>query len=288
MSPRMIGGRDWHEDFDMDDPQFGDVYNEVCDELVANCPVARSAIGEGYVVISRYEDIVSALRDWRTFSSADGIIGANRPPDQPFFKPNETDPPEHTQLRRALQAFFTPAAVAGHEPEVRGIAAELMDKVLARGDGTVEVVEEYADPLPPIAFCQAVANMPKEDMPFLQRVFTDAITGPPADRGVNWLKGQDYMADYLERRKGEPRQEDIVDTVLHFEFPDGSPYSHTDRAGTLAQVTAAGATTILAQALAVLRVRGQVIQAAGDHRAGSRAAAGSGGGVPALLRLRAL
>jgi cytochrome P450 len=243
MSTQQIGGRDWRNDFDMDDPQFGDLYNEICDDLVAHCPVARSQVGEGYVVISRYGDILEELKDWETFSSADGIIGANRPPDQPFFKPNETDPPEHEQLRGALSKFFTPKAVAAHEPEIRGIANGLIDRMLARSGGTLEVVSEYADPLPPIAFCQVVANMPPEDMDFLQQVFTDAITGPHDDRGANWLKGQNYLSDYLQKRADMPRQDDIVDTVLHYEFPDGSPYTHDDRAGTLAQVVAAGATT---------------------------------------------
>jgi cytochrome P450 len=183
------------------------------------------------------------LKDWETFSSADGIIGANRPPDQPFFKPNETDPPEHEQLRGALSKFFTPKAVAAHEPEIRGIANGLIDRMLERSDGTLEIVSEYADPLPPIAFCQVVANMPAEDMDFLQQVFTDAITGPHDQRGVNWLKGQDYLSEYLKKRAEMPRQDDIVDTVLHYEFPDGRPYTHEDRAGTLAQVVAAGATT---------------------------------------------
>lgn len=75
------GGRDWHHDFDLDDPTYGDVFHEVADELVANCPVAHSQ--DGYYVISRYEDILKVLHDWRTFSSADGIIGRSAPPISP-------------------------------------------------------------------------------------------------------------------------------------------------------------------------------------------------------------
>lgn len=232
-------GRDWHNDFDIDDPVYGDIYNEVCDELVARCPVAHSK--DGYYVISRYDDIVKVLMDWKTFSSADGIIGAVRPPEQPYFKPNETDPPEHTELRGALTKFFTAAAVLQHEPGIRQVANNLIDAFIA--NGSVDIVPHYADPLPPISFCQVVANMPAKDMDFLQKVFTDAITGPLEFRGVNWVKGQEYLADLLEKRKNEPRQDDIVDAVLHFEFPDGKPYTDTDRAGSLAQIVAAGATT---------------------------------------------
>ena len=170
-----------------------------------------------------------------------GIIGAVRPQDQPFFKPNETDPPEHTQLRGALEKFFTPNAVLKHTAGIRRIANNLVDTFIS--DGKVEIVSRYADPLPPIAFCQVVANMPAQDMDLLQRVFTDAITGPLEFRGINWVKGQRYLAEFLDAREKEPRQNDIVDAVLHFKFPDGRPYTDTDRAGTLAQVVAAGATT---------------------------------------------
>ena len=103
--------------------------------------------------------------------------------------------------------------------------------------------DAYADPLPPIAFCHVVANLPAQDMDFLQKVFTDAITGPLEFRGANWVKGQAYFADFLEKRKHEPRQDDIIDAVLYFEFPDGTPYTDVDRAGSLAQIVAAGATT---------------------------------------------
>jgi len=234
-----IAGRCWHDDFDLDDPVYGEVFNEVADSLVAQCPVAHSRAG--YYVVNRYEDILHVLQDWQTFSSADGIIGAVRAPEQPLFKPNETDPPEHTELRGALTRFFTAAAVSRHEPGIRAIANGLIDRFAAHG--AVEVVSQYADPLPPIAFCQVVANMPAEDMDFLQKVFTDAITGPLELRGVNWVKGQDYLAELLERRRREPRQDDIVDAVLHFQFADGRPYSDSDRAGSLAQIVAAGATT---------------------------------------------
>lgn len=234
-----IAGRRWQIDFDLDDPAYGDVFNEVADQLVAHCPVAHSRAG--YYVINRYDDILHVLQDWQTFSSADGIIGAVRAPEQPLFKPNETDPPEHTQLRAALTRFFTAAAVLQHEPGIRAIAARLLDAFVAVG--RVDVVKQYADPLPPIAFCQVVAHMPAEDMDFLQQVFTDAITGPLETRGVNWVKGQEYLAALLERRKHEPRQDDIVDAILHFEFPDGRPYNDSERAGSLAQIVAAGATT---------------------------------------------
>lgn len=234
-------GRDWHTDFDLNDASFGNVFNEVCDDLVATCPVARSTVGDGYWVASRYDDVSRILREWRTFSSADGIIGVNRPSDQPLFKPNEIDPPAHDDLRKAMNPYFTVSMIARHEAQIRGIVHGLVDKFIS--DGEVEVVGQFADSIPSLAFCQAVASMPLDDMPFLQKTFHDAITGPIEQRGENWLKGQAYMEQFLELRRSQSRRDDIVDAILHFEFPDGQPYSLTERAGTLTQLTAGGIET---------------------------------------------
>lgn len=59
-------GRDWQIDCNLGDPAYGDVFNEVSDQLVAQCSVAHSR--NGYYVCNRYDDI---LQDWQTFSSAD-------------------------------------------------------------------------------------------------------------------------------------------------------------------------------------------------------------------------
>ena len=62
--------RDWHNDFDIDAPEYGDVFHSVADDLVANCPVAHSK--DGYYIVSRRNDILKILQNWETFSSADG------------------------------------------------------------------------------------------------------------------------------------------------------------------------------------------------------------------------
>ena len=55
-SSGWIGGRDHFTDFDMDSPEFRDNYDEVLDELIEKCPVARSETFNGYWVVSRAED----------------------------------------------------------------------------------------------------------------------------------------------------------------------------------------------------------------------------------------
>lgn len=233
--------RDWHTELDMADPSFGDEFNRISDDLVRRCPAARTVDGE--YVISRYADVNRVLHEPDVFGSGTGIRGVNyRPSDEELLRPNEMDPPEHTWLRQSWNRHFTASAVAEHAPEFRAIINGLVDEFI--DDGHVELVSQYADPLACRTFCVAVAHMPVEDTPFLQQTFQAALAGSSVEEQVeNWAKCHAYMKQFLERRAGEPRRDDIVDTILHFEYPDGRPYPLEAKASSLVQVTAAGLVT---------------------------------------------
>lgn len=233
--------RDWHHAFDPSDPRFGDDFDAICDDLVATCPVARTVEGEW--VLSRHSDVTRVLQDWETFSSAAGIRGvAYQPPPEELLRPNEMDPPTHAWLRSSWNRHFTPQAVSEHEPEIRRIIRGLADGFVA--DNEVELVSQFSDPVACASFCQAVAHMPAADMPFLQTTFQAALAGGSLEeRGENWGKAQAYMAEFLAQRRREERQDDIVDTILHFQYKDGRPYDEGEQAAGLTQVAAAGLVT---------------------------------------------
>lgn len=233
--------RDWHTEFDMTDPSFGDEFDRISSDLVARCPAAQTVDGE--YVISRYADVDRVLHEPDVFGSGTGIRGINyHPSEDELLRPNEMDPPEHTWLRQSWNRHFTGSAVAEHEPRVRAIIEGLVDEFI--DDGHVELVSQYADPLACRTFCVAVANMPVEDTPFLQKTFQAALAGSSVEEQTeNWGKCHAYMMQFLGRRRDEPRRDDIVDTILHFEYPDGRPYPPEARASSLVQVTAAGLVT---------------------------------------------
>jgi cytochrome P450 len=60
--------------------------------------------------------------------------------------PLTTDPPEHKFYRRALQPFFTPAAAARLEDQIREIVIERIESFAA--DGHADLVAELAIPVP--------------------------------------------------------------------------------------------------------------------------------------------
>lgn len=89
------------EGFDHHDAAFvADPY-PVYRQLREQCPVVHAEGYGGYWVLSRHADVMAALRDWRTFTSAVPgvtVIPPSPPRDYPQI-PIELDPPLHTRYR---------------------------------------------------------------------------------------------------------------------------------------------------------------------------------------------
>jgi cytochrome P450 len=224
--------RDYRREYDLGDPELSARWNDLIAELHQGCPVARSEVGEGYWVVNRYEDVTRCAKDWATFSAADGFM-VNRPEGLPYFAPGECDPPLHDHLRAALEPFLRPRVVAGLEQTIRDHANRLIDTFI--GEGEVEVVSAFANPLPQIVFSVEVAGMDPADMPFLLEVFN--LSGPMAERGSNFARGMAKVEQYLRQRSTEASRGDIVDALLAFEHPG---YDWLAKVGTLCQLIIGG------------------------------------------------
>jgi len=101
------------------------------------CPVAWTHHHGGHWVISGYEAVAEAFRDWETFSSARTdpavssitISGARLP----LLVPEELDPPEWHGYRRVLAAMLSPQAAERLRPRARHWARRCLDAVIESG-----------------------------------------------------------------------------------------------------------------------------------------------------------
>ena len=96
--------------------------------------------GKGFWCITRYDDIVTVLKDWRTFSSETGATALeDLDPDQIEARKSmlDTDPPEHSSLRAIVNKGFTPRAVAAYEDLLR--AADAADPGRRAAQGRVRL-----------------------------------------------------------------------------------------------------------------------------------------------------
>ena len=104
--------------------------------------------GKGFWALTRYADIIAANRDFKAFSSAEGIRMEDM--DDATLEARRTlmemDPPRHTQLRRMVHGGFTRRTVATYERAIRELTGLILDDVLPQG--RFDFVTEVARQLP--------------------------------------------------------------------------------------------------------------------------------------------
>ena len=149
----LRGGEAWR------DP-YGD-YKVLRDEA----PVHRVDRGGAapYYVLSRFDDIFSAVRDTETFSSAQGLTPD---PDAMAMFDGEAapivmmDPPDHTAMRRLVSRPLTPRRVARFEDDVTAFVDSRLDLLADAGAG--DIVEILFKPLPSFVVAHYL-GVPVED-----------------------------------------------------------------------------------------------------------------------------
>jgi cytochrome P450 len=102
----------------------------------------------GFYAISRFDDVLPAMLDTTTFSSAHMTVlemmseEANNGGMMIFM-----DPPEHTHLRKLVSRAFTPRAINGLEERVRRLCAQYLDPFV--GEEGFDFVDDFGALLPP-------------------------------------------------------------------------------------------------------------------------------------------
>jgi cholest-4-en-3-one 26-monooxygenase len=128
--------------------------HELFRELRAQCPVHWSEKipdfpeEEGFWSVTRADDIHTVSRDFRTYSSeVGGITAATHvlPLELSRAMFIGMDPPKHDRLKMLFQAGFTPKRIAAHEPAIRQIVSDVLDRL--DGRDTCDLVTDVAQPV---------------------------------------------------------------------------------------------------------------------------------------------
>lgn len=131
----------------------------------------------GYWVVSRYDAVKAVFRDHLTFSPAIALEKitptgpeANAVLAQYGYAMNRTlvneDEPAHMPRRRVLMAPFTPEALKHHEPLVRRLTREYVDRFV--DDGRADLVDQMLWEVP-LTVALHFLGVPEEDMDTLRR-----------------------------------------------------------------------------------------------------------------------
>lgn len=137
------------------------------DQLRAAAPVFHFAPADVWMLLD-YAAVKRALDDVETFSSR-ARLPTGPAPDWLIFN----DPPRHTKLRALILRAFTPRSIAALEPRVRALSAELLAAVRARGE--MDLVADYAGPLPTMVIAEILGIPPADRARFMR--WSEAIVG---------------------------------------------------------------------------------------------------------------
>ena len=130
------------------------------------------------------------------------------------------DPPDHTRLRSLVNRAFTPGTLERLRPRIEAIAEDLLQAVRAKG--RLDVISEFAYPLPAIAIAELL-GVPPEDRDRFKRwaddltVFMEGVGSdyPAIARRTNRsvLELTHYLGGLFDQRRRHPRADLISDLI---------------------------------------------------------------------------
>jgi cytochrome P450 len=185
------------------DPQYA--------ELRRSEPVCRVRLpyGPPAWLVTDYHLTKAVLGDAR-FSRA-AAVGRDNPRDtaadvsQVAESILSMDPPEHTRIRTLVGKALTPRRVAELRPRAAGIAARLLDDVIAAGP-PADLVDGFSFALPAIMICELL-GIPEDDRHTF-RGWADATvsgtTATPVQEQDAYLQLVSYLAGLVAQRRARP------------------------------------------------------------------------------------
>lgn len=160
----------------------------------------------GMWVLSRHADLVTALNDWQTYSSAQGNLMTELP-NRAGATLGTTDPPRHDRLRGLIQHAFMKRNLETVADPIRVIAAELAADLAGRD--RFDYISDFSSKFT-VRVLFAVLGLPMGDEAVVREkavkmVQSDPITrakGPEHIAAYEWM--QAYAARIIALRRAEP------------------------------------------------------------------------------------
>ncbi|MGO9692809.1 MAG: cytochrome P450 [Mycobacterium sp.] len=217
-------------------------------EEMRRTPVAK--VADKTYVVTGYRELLALAHDPRIssdISRSPSGLGGEQPEPEPGGEHMRaygreasiivSDPPDHDRARRQVMRHFgpphSPGLIPSMEPLVVRLANDLLDKVKARGNTRLDVVEDFAYPIPVAVICK-ILGVPVEDEPMFHAWIFDFMMG--ADLGPEGIteegralaeKGRAstaallaYLGDLVQGYAKNPG-EGLLSKLLHDDGPDG-------------------------------------------------------------------
>lgn len=175
-------------------------------------PVKR--LRNGSYFLTRYDDLVTAYKNTKAFSSDKKLEFAPKYGASPLYEHHTTslvfnDPPAHTRVRRLIMGALSPRAIAEMEPALIALVDRLLDAIEAKGK--FELIGDFASAIP-VEVIGNLLDVPHEERGPL-RDWSLAILGAlePVLSPEQFSRGNEavkdflvYLEDLVARRRAKP------------------------------------------------------------------------------------
>jgi cytochrome P450 len=165
-------------------------------------------------VVTRYDDVRAVLADPRMAKDVHRWPGGGR------SRPSEAtgiyahmlhaDPPDHTRLRRLVQKPFA-SRRAALRPRTEKIAGDLVEQMARRDGDVIDLLGEYARPLPITVICDLL-GVPAADREWIRD--TVYAYDQPAEHARVEQELAAYFTELIAAKRAEPGDDLVSDLVI--------------------------------------------------------------------------
>jgi cytochrome P450 len=206
--------------------------NELFARMRSECPVHWSdKVTEfpdeaGYWSVTRWDDVHAVSRDFKTYSSElGGITAVTHPMPLELMQAMfiGMDPPKHDRLKMLFQGGFTPKRIAAHEPRIRVIVQEVLDRL--DGRDTCDLVTDVAQPVVSRVI-GSFMGIPPEDDEVWARLMNSLLGASDPDLNPAGIESivTDDIPEMFERcraliaKRRERPTDDLTSVLVHAEI----------------------------------------------------------------------
>jgi cytochrome P450 len=191
-------------------------------------------------IISRYDDIVAAARDWETFSSSQGNM-IDELPGRAGATLGTTDPPRHDRLRALSQAAFARKNIEHLVGPILEIAERALDEIC--DSGTFEFINDFSSRIT-VGLLFRTMGLPERDHADIRRKVILAVSTDKSVKGRNpehiaaFGELSDFLSAEVAARRKAPT-DDLITNLAEAEI-DGDRLTEREIVLTTATFVMAG------------------------------------------------
>ena len=169
-------------------------------------------------ILSRYDDIMRALNDWQTYSSAQGNLMTELP-NRAGATLGTTDPPRHDRLRGLIQKAFMKRNLEALADPIRDIAAECAAALA--NEKQFDFIDDFSSKFT-VRVLFAALGLPLGDEQTVRDKAVLMVQSDPVTRakGPEHIAASDWMRDYAAKVIAERRANPQNDLISHFSMAE--------------------------------------------------------------------